>query len=145
MDTTNIETEVIEEVTSQEDIQSFNLVIDWTYEWYKTILLDLAKQREKLEVKMRKYVDKIKAWIREQRNRNRLQTIYWQIEEITILWFHLLEEAYKDFPTEVENDKDLPRGNRDSVDFFAEERAVAKQELDRKFDETIQSILPQQS
>jgi hypothetical protein len=104
--------------------------------------LDLANQRGKLEKKMERYVTKIKAWIREERNRNRLKVLYAKIEEITILWFQILQEAYKDFPNEVETDPDLPRGTRDWIDLFQDQRSEAKENLERNFDEVIATLLP---
>lgn len=131
-----------EEVTSDKDITTFDLVIDWTYEWYKTLLLDLANQRNKLEKKMEKYVTKIKAGTREEKNRNRLKVLYAQIEEITILWFQILQEAYKDFPNEVETDSDLPRGTSNWIDLFQDQRIEAKEKLEKNFDEVMATILP---
>jgi len=134
------------EVQSQEDILFEQLIADIqiedSYEWYKKALMQISDIRKKIEGKMPRYVDKIKAGIREGRNRKRLRDLYAQVEKVSIMRYQILQEAWKDYPTEVENDPELPRWLSNSLDFFEEEREQSKAKLWVKFDEFIKTILP---
>ena len=122
------------------DVTGFDLSFENTYEWYKTFLLDLAKKRIPHEKKLVKYAQKIKDGVRVDRNRWRLIEVYGTIEEISILWYKILEEAIKDFP-DIVADPDMPNGTRDMIDVFALEREESAKKLEEGFKASIEDLL----
>ena len=131
---------IIDEVINQDDIASFDLEIEQSYEWYKSFLLDLSEKRKKFEKKLIKYADKVKNGVREKRNRWRMIETYWTIEEITILRYKILEEAVKDYPDLV-LDKDMPNWTSDAIDVFEKERKEAAILVEKNFRKTIEDLL----
>ena len=126
--------------TEEKDITTFELAIEYSYDGFKKELLALQKQRKKFEKDLERYAQKVKDGVRPDRNRDKMKVLYGKIEEITILRYNIFEVAFEAFP-EIANDKDMPRGERDSVEYFDEERKQSKEELDEANEEMMNDLL----